>query len=204
MKASGEFRRNQLIEATLDALASKSYSSMTVGDVAKLAGVSHGSVFLYFPTKEALLKATLMSLEERYHAIMSREMAKAQGDPRKIILAVIETDLSPELATPKMVRAWASHRSEARDVYETLCSANDDEDFNTLRDAMTALVGAGAEIRARLLRAMLDGMLRQLLLGRTDLAGARKLALASLNVILPDHFGPGALQTPEKPGAEPD
>jgi AcrR family transcriptional regulator len=185
-----EVRREKLIEATIDVLALRGYSSLTVGDVAKLACVSHGSVFVYFPTKEDLLRATLTSLEFRYSAKMATELAKAQNDARKIILAIIETDLSPDLATPRLVRAWASFRSEARDMYESIALVNDDRDFEVMCQAFTVLSKSGAEIRAQLLRATLDGLLRQLLLGRTDLKGARQLAFASLSVILPEHFGP--------------
>lgn len=189
-RQSVAYRRQQLIEATIDVLAHKGYSSLTVGDVAKLACVSHGSVFVYFGTKDDLLKATLASLEDRYNAQMAEALAKADGDARQIILARIETDLSPELATPRLVRAWASLRSEAREIYESIALANDDRDFETLRHAFKALSKSDAETRARLLRAALDGLLRQLLLGRTDLKGARQLAFASLHVILPEHFGP--------------
>lgn len=187
---SRQSRSDHLIEATIDVLALKGYSRLTISDVAKIAGTSHGSVFLHFRSKEELLKATLMSLEDRYNAVMKRELEKAEGNPRKIILAAIETDLSLELATPRLVRAWASYRSEAREVYESLCQANDDNDFDILQNAFTALGGENTEIRARLLRATLDGLLRQLLLGRTDLDGARRFALASLKVILPEYFGP--------------
>lgn len=187
-RESVETRRKQLIEATIDLLALKGYSSLTVGDVAKLACVSHGSVFVYFATKDDLLKETLISLEDRYNAKLVTELAKAQGDARKIILAMIETDLSPELAKPRLVRAWASLRSEAREMYESISLANDDRDFETLLSAFTELAGPTAHMRAMVLRATLDGMLRQLLLGRIDLEGARQLAFASLNVILPKHF----------------
>lgn len=189
-RESAEFRRNQLIEATIDVLALKGYSNLTVGDVAKLACVSHGSVFVHFPTKDELLKATLISLEDRYNARMADALAAAKDDPHQIIVAMIETDLSPELATPRMVRAWASLRSEARAFYESVALVNDDRDFETLCDAFAAIAGADARLRAMVLRATLDGLLRQLLLGRTDLDGARELAFASLGVILPEHFGP--------------
>jgi AcrR family transcriptional regulator len=189
-RESSEIRRKSLIEATIDVLALKGYSSLTVGDVAKLACVSHGSVFVYFASKDDLLKAALMSLEDRYNDKLAKAMATTQGDARKIIFAIIETDLSPDLATPRLVRAWATLRSEARELYESIALVNDDQNFDNLRNAFEALVGPNADVHAMVLRATLDGLLRQLLLGRRDLEGARQLAFASLNVILPQHFGP--------------
>ena len=189
-RESSEIRRQKLIEATIDVLALKGYSSLTVGDVAKLACVSHGSVFVYFVTKDDLLKATLISIENRYRAKMAESMATTQGDARKIILAIIETDLSPDLATPRLVRAWVTLRSEARELYESVALVKDDQDFKTMRNAFQELVGPSAQVHAMVLRATLDGLLRQLLLGRQDLEGAQQLAFASLNVILPEHFGP--------------
>lgn len=189
-RESAEYRRHQLIEATIDVLAQKGYSNLTVGDVAKVARVSHGSVFVHFPSKDELMKATLVSLEDRYNICMAEALAAAKGDPRKIIMAMVETDLSPVLATPRMVRAWASLRSEAREVYESIALTNDKRDFKTMSKAIMALGYPDAKLRAMVLRATLDGLLRQLLLGRTDLDDASKLALASLGIILPQNFGP--------------
>lgn len=189
-RESAEYRRHQLIEATIDVLAQKGYSNLTVGDVAKVARVSHGSVFVHFPSKDELMKATLVSLEDRYNICMAEALAAAKGDPRKIIMAMVETDLSPILATPRMVRAWASLRSEAREVYESIALTNDKQDFKTMSKAIMALGYPDAKLRAMVLRATLDGLLRQLLLGRTDIDDASKLALASLGIILPQDFGP--------------
>ena len=43
-KASRDVRRRQLIEATIDVLAARGYASLTIGDVARRAGLSMGII----------------------------------------------------------------------------------------------------------------------------------------------------------------
>jgi TetR/AcrR family transcriptional repressor of bet genes len=61
-KASKEMRRQQLIEATIDTLATKGYAATTLADVAKAAGLSGGIVNFHFETKDKLLVETLRQL----------------------------------------------------------------------------------------------------------------------------------------------
>ena len=52
-------RPGELLEAALQLFVQKGYAATKVEDVAALAGVSKGTLFLYFPTKEDLLKAVV-------------------------------------------------------------------------------------------------------------------------------------------------
>ena len=65
-KLSREARRNQLIEATIEALATRGYARTTLTEVAKIAGLSHGLVNFHFQTKEKLLAETLQFLADEY------------------------------------------------------------------------------------------------------------------------------------------
>lgn len=57
-----EARRTQLLDATLRVLARKSFDSASVSEIAREAGLSKGTVYLYFENKDALLDALI----ERY------------------------------------------------------------------------------------------------------------------------------------------
>lgn len=50
-------RRAQLLDAALELMAERGFANTSVDDLAKAAGVAKGTVYLYFPTKEALLQA---------------------------------------------------------------------------------------------------------------------------------------------------
>jgi AcrR family transcriptional regulator len=55
-------RREQILDAALQVFASASFADAKMDDVAAIAGLSKGALYLYFPTKEALLQ----SLIKRY------------------------------------------------------------------------------------------------------------------------------------------
>ena len=66
-KASRPVRRQQLIDATIEVLARKGYSALTVADVAKTAGLSVGIINFHFESKEKLLASCLAYLAEEYY-----------------------------------------------------------------------------------------------------------------------------------------
>ncbi|MDD2810912.1 TetR/AcrR family transcriptional regulator [Rhodoferax sp.] len=52
-------RPSELLAAALDLFVEKGFAATRVDDVAKRAGVSKGTLFLYFPSKEELFKAVV-------------------------------------------------------------------------------------------------------------------------------------------------
>lgn len=54
-----EARPGELLEAALDLFVEKGYAATRVDEVALRAGVSKGTLFLYFPSKEDLFKAVV-------------------------------------------------------------------------------------------------------------------------------------------------
>jgi AcrR family transcriptional regulator len=75
-----EARRRQLLEAARGLYEATSYDEVKMADVAERARLAKGTVFLYFPTKEALFLALL---EELLFAWFARlEAALGQGGGR--------------------------------------------------------------------------------------------------------------------------
>jgi len=54
-----EARPDELIDAALELFVEKGFSATRIEEVARRAGVSKGTLYLYFPSKEALLKAVI-------------------------------------------------------------------------------------------------------------------------------------------------
>ena len=54
-----EARPGELLEAALDLFVEKGFAATRSEEVAVRAGVSKGTLFLYFPSKEELLKAVI-------------------------------------------------------------------------------------------------------------------------------------------------
>jgi AcrR family transcriptional regulator len=56
-----EERRQQILEAAFEVFSQKGFSAATVSDVAARAGVSQGTIYWYFDSKDELLSQALLS-----------------------------------------------------------------------------------------------------------------------------------------------
>jgi AcrR family transcriptional regulator len=102
-RAAEAVRRGQIIKAAYTVAAAKGLDALTVRDIARKAGISHGLVLFHFETKEQLVLALLDWLLEtttvlhitddiaripqpldRLHALLHREMHRLSSEPRRI------------------------------------------------------------------------------------------------------------------------
>ncbi|WP_300556319.1 TetR/AcrR family transcriptional regulator [Limnohabitans sp. Rim8] len=78
-------RPGELIEAALDLFVEKGYAATRVEEVAARAGVSKGTLFLYFPSKEDLFKAVVRENIVASVAQGAAEVAQFQGSSSELI-----------------------------------------------------------------------------------------------------------------------
>jgi AcrR family transcriptional regulator len=76
-----EERRRQILEAALGVFSRKGFHAANVSDVAAEAGVSQGTIYWYFESKEELLNAALLSFfvdfsEQTFRALEGCETAE--------------------------------------------------------------------------------------------------------------------------------
>jgi AcrR family transcriptional regulator len=87
-------RSRDTVRAILDAaariFAARGYAGATTNHIAALAGVSIGSLYEYFPNKDALLVALLEEHLAAAEALLSRTAAEALAAPRGELRAVVE------------------------------------------------------------------------------------------------------------------
>jgi AcrR family transcriptional regulator len=114
-----EARAEELIDAALDVFGERGFARARLEDVARRAGVSKGTVYLYFDSKEALfremVRATKGSAIARAEAFSEQFQGSArellvqlmrriwahQGDPRQVSLSrLVQSEIRnfPELA----------------------------------------------------------------------------------------------------------
>jgi AcrR family transcriptional regulator len=74
--------RAVLVAAARQCFAARGYFNARIADVAQQAGMSQGSIYWYFASKEELLKAILAEAFESLGAVMSKAAA-APGDARQ-------------------------------------------------------------------------------------------------------------------------
>ena len=197
-RASKEFRREQLINATIDMLAEKGFSATTLADVADSANLSRGIVNFHFESKENLLLQTLEYIAEKYSENWRLELEKVERKSVATKLYVlIESDLNQNVCTPRLISAWFGFYSEAqtRAAFRDLCWARDTDYLGTLRGFCEALKKSGdytfdPSKTADAIYAMQEGLWLRLMLGSKTLnrASALEIALSTLGTLFPDHF----------------
>lgn len=71
LSARGERTRTKLVAAARDVFEERGFDGARMGDVAEAAGVSHGTVYTWFDTKEDLLRAVIDSVTAELYASLS-------------------------------------------------------------------------------------------------------------------------------------
>lgn len=80
-----EARPGELLDAALELFVEKGYAGTRVEEVAKLAGVSKGTLFLYFASKEDLFKAVVReNISGRFHE-WNAEFESFQGNSADLL-----------------------------------------------------------------------------------------------------------------------
>jgi AcrR family transcriptional regulator len=75
-----EARPGELLDAALDLFVEKGFAATRAEEVAARAGVSKGTLFLYFPSKEELFKAVVRENISGRFGEWNREFEKYEGD----------------------------------------------------------------------------------------------------------------------------
>jgi len=71
LSARGERTRARLIEAARSVFEERGFDGTRMGDIAEAAGVSHGTVYTWFATKEELLHAVIDSITGALYASLA-------------------------------------------------------------------------------------------------------------------------------------
>ena len=208
-KASKELRRQQLIEATIGAIARKGYAALTLAEVAKAAGLSGGIVNFHFESKEKLLVATLRHLAEEYRQNWQDALNAAGSCPAARLAALATADFNDVVCTPVKLAAWSAFWAEAqnRPTYMEHCGANDAEFHATVRGIVAEIIAEGhyaerdpARI-ARAIDAILEGLWLDLITSYSPVTReeAVKTVYSCLNAFFSEHFTPSGLRRKEAP-----
>jgi len=78
-------RRAQILRAAVTVFGERGYNQATISDIARKAGIAHGTVYLYFRSKFEIFQALLGWFTER--------LTSALGDPNAQELSPLQEDL---------------------------------------------------------------------------------------------------------------
>lgn len=170
-------RRGELLEAALALFARKGFAETTVADVAARAGVTAGTVYRYFPSKDAMLEALILGgLDAR--AVLPPDVSGAgmsAGQALRQVLRAIGQRLSqPGVeALPRLILREVPTKPQLAALYR-------DKIVSLLLPALAGLIGKG----------IADGEFRQTdpeLAARTILGGlAAHVILAGFFDVVPE------------------
>ena len=196
--ASREMRRQQLIDATIKCISRKGLGSTTLGDVAKMAGLSQGIVNLHFNSKENLLNETLRYLSQEYRSRFAQVLEKSPPTAAEKLLALMEMDLGPAICDRRKLAVWFAFWGEVKAVptYQKICEAHDLTYSAQLIELCQTIIDEGgyrdidAETVSDALSAMTDGLwLSYLISPRTfDREAALDAVYSYLRAIFPEHY----------------
>jgi AcrR family transcriptional regulator len=98
-ESSRETRRKEILDAAISLFARSGFSRTALSDIARAAGIAHGTVFLYFPSKEELFRAALLEPLVDFELLLSansegEQDRGANADPLQLIRALVERHVS--------------------------------------------------------------------------------------------------------------
>jgi AcrR family transcriptional regulator len=111
-----QVRRKQILAAAAQVFASRGFHTATVSDVAAKAGVSQGTIYWYFESKEKLLEAVLLSFfedwEQRLTTVLER-YPSATGKLRALGQSMVGFCRTAEGLFTLFVEYWTSSPNRA-------------------------------------------------------------------------------------------
>lgn len=97
-----EARPDEVLDAALALFIENGFAGTRVEDVAKRAGISKGAVYLYFPSKEALVEGLIRRAVVPIADTALAALVDYEGDPRIVITAVLKM-IAHRLHDPKVL-----------------------------------------------------------------------------------------------------
>lgn len=196
-RASKEFRREQLINATIDTLEKKGFAGLTLADVAIRAGLSRGIINFHFESKEKLLLETLHYLVDDYVSHWQTALNTSAKSPVNQIHAFVVADLDKDICNPRKLAAWFAFLAETKThpAYKDLYWFQEIDYMKTLTSLCEALkIDASYQYDSKktayAIYAMQDGLWLRLMLNENKFSrsAAVETALKLLGTLFPQHF----------------
>jgi len=190
-----EFRKQQLIEATIDCIDKLGLSQTTLARIAERAGVSQGIVVFHFQTKKGLLEQTLRHLSHEYMQCWENACDNAEPDPVSQLCTLIKASFTPSICNRKKISVWYAFWGETRSRprYMELCGKNDLAYSSRLLSLCETIESSSestlsAQTAALSIEGMIDGLWQNFLIGTPGFKRAQALATVFelLEIIYPD------------------
>ncbi len=129
-----------ILEAAAQLLPRHGYAGTTTNRIAERAGVSIGSVYEYFPGKDAIFATLKQRLDRQTFDLVLRQLQDLPSHaPRDLLAAVLEARIEAALRQPKVE---ALLRSE---IPASVVAAQSEDSFNRFAEVMRAFAAAHSD-----------------------------------------------------------
>ena len=168
-----ESRRNQIIEAAVRSMARKGFHQTSMQDIVVESGLSPGSIYLYFKSKEEIIKA----VADRRHKSERKIIAEAFGnnDTRIALNQLVETFFNAladkDVRMERRVGVQLGGEALCNPLVGKIVREGIEESKNLLTEMLTAYQAQGKlspdlspEAMARAMLAQFQGFLLQIAL----------------------------------------
>ena len=114
-----------LLQATELAIVRHGFHGTTTNRIAEIAGVSIGTLYHYFPTKESLVQAVVHRMWQEEYEAMREQMVLLAGAPLEVIIRQVAKTLVGVIGKRReLVRRWYSEASHLGDLQTGLGMSN--------------------------------------------------------------------------------
>ena len=172
----GRRTRDRLVVAARQVFEERGFDAARMGDIARAAGVSHGTVYTWFPTKEDALHAAVDSVTDEMYDVLSTPEAT---DPIERIALANERYLKVHRETARLMEAVAQaavNDASFRAVLSGLRRTHVERVTKTIQKLQKeglAVASLDARVSAAALCAMVEGFARHWLSGDQTKAAQR-------------------------------
>jgi len=112
-------KRERIIAAAAKLFGDKGYHDTTTAEIAELAGVAAGTIYIYFSSKEELLVAVLEAFLGK-HMERLREGVESESTPEKQITRMLALGLELMYANPDSARIFLSQLRQSTAMITTV------------------------------------------------------------------------------------
>ncbi|UVC08783.1 TetR family transcriptional regulator C-terminal domain-containing protein [Rhizobium sp. TH2] len=144
---SVEVRRQDLIAATLDAIAESGIQGATVREIADRAGVTPGLIRHYFVSKELMFQAAYRAIMNTMFETANDAAEELGTDAVSRLRIFVIANFKPPIIDPRNLSLWATFISQIT-VDEALAAIHR-EGYLAFRDKLEAHIGAALEETGR-------------------------------------------------------
>jgi len=147
LRRQGRVTRTRLLEAAVPALAEHGFHAARVDDVVRLAGVSHGTFYLYFANKEDLFRALAEQCADEA-AVLAASLGEvpAGAAGQQVLRAWLGEFFEFYRRYGVVIRAWAENQVVDRGLAR-LGTASFGRIADTLRQSIARAAAPGRSTR---------------------------------------------------------